>query len=123
MTAYADVAPEDAGACCVTHFVMADGTVRQLSSIADQLYLMPDGAVRPASALAPGERMQQADGGVAVMRHVEAGSIRGGVRSFALGDFDAEDGSVDGHLLNAYGMVIADVAVQLSYYRREGSRP
>lgn len=123
VTACLDVGPKDVGHCSVTGFIMADGSVRRVASLADQLYLAADGGLRPAQALGSGDRVMQADGGIATVHRVERETFGRGVRSFALGDLEPSDDAdhpYAGHLLNTYGLVTADLTVQLAFLQRSG---
>jgi hypothetical protein len=108
--------------CYTADITLADGTHRQLVSTADHLYLVPGGTLKPVQDLRPGNKVVQADGKEATINHVGIGQWSGGVRNFAMGEFDPKKYPNDpykGHLMNTFGIVTADLAVQLAYYELE----
>lgn len=81
---------------------------------ADHLFLMEDSTLKAVQLLAPGDKLRTADGGVSEVLFAANGSFTRGVYSVQLeGEFDGK--SLDGHLLNANGIVCADYAVQVYY--------
>jgi hypothetical protein len=110
--------------CYTASFTLADGTVRTLISTADHLYLVPGGKLQPVQDLRPGDVVMQADGQQAKLNFVAVGQFSGGVRNFAMGDFDPKkhpDDPYKGHLMNTFGIVTADLAVQMAFYQQEFS--
>lgn len=105
--------------CYTGFFTLADGSQRVLTSTADHLYLMPSGKLQPIQDLRPGDKVVQADGAEAKVGAVVIGQFSGGVRNFALGEFDPKKhpgNPYKGHLINTFGLVTADLAVQLAFY-------
>jgi hypothetical protein len=96
-------------------FRMADGTLRHLITSADHLFLLPDRRLRPMQDLRPGDELRQADGGIAAVDFVTWIQFSGGVRHLALGEWRKGE-PLDGHLVNANGLVTTDLSVQLSHY-------
>lgn len=108
--------------CYAAEFELADGTMRHLVSTADHLYLVPGGVLVPVQDLRPGDLVMQADGQHATVRLVAPGQFQGGVRNFAMGDFDPKahpDDPYKGHLMNTFGIVTADLAVQMAFYSNQ----
>jgi hypothetical protein len=106
--------------CYTGYFTLADGTKRVLTSTADHLYLVPGGKLQPIQDLRPGNVVVQADGKEAKVDAVVIGQWSGGVRNFALGEFEPDKHPEDpykGHLVNTFGIVTADLAVQTAFYR------
>jgi hypothetical protein len=81
--------------------------------------LLPDGSLTPVRDLRPGDEVRQADGGVATAEQVGSLDSDGGIRHIALGQWRRGE-PLDGHLINAGGLVIADLAVQVEYYGAAG---
>lgn len=105
--------------CYTAKFLLADGTTRLLTSTADHLYLVPGGRIQAVQDLRPGDKVMQADGGEATIEFVAPVEFSGGVRNFALGEFDPNahpDDPFKGHLVNTFGIVSADLAVQIAYF-------
>lgn len=87
---------------------------RALVVAGDHLFLMDDATLKPAQLLAPGDRLRRADGGVAEVVFAVMGTSSRGVRGVQMaGAFDGK--RLDGHLLNANGVVCADLAVQIHH--------
>ena len=105
--------------CYFNQFLLASGEPRFMITTADHLFLLPDGRLKPIQDLRPGDVVVQADGELARIAFVATGQFSGGVRNFALGDFDPKAHPGDpykGHLVNTFGLVSADLAVQTAYY-------
>jgi hypothetical protein len=100
-------------------FRLADGQVLSLITTSDHLFLRPDGTLTAVRDLLPGDEVRQADGGVAVVEQVGSLEFDGGIRHVALGQWRRGE-PLDGHLINAGGLVIADLAVQVEYYGAAG---
>lgn len=101
-------------------FRLQDGRERALVGTADQLLLRADPAdptLVSLHALRPGDRLRQADGGTAIIAAVAETQRCSGVRHVVLGPYEA-GAPLDGHLMNANGLVAADLAVQVAYYLR-----
>lgn len=106
--------------CYTGYFTLSDGTKRTLTSTADHLYLVPGGKLQPIQDLRPGDVVVQADGKEAKVEAVVIGQFSGGVSNFSLGEFDPQKHPEDpykGHLVNTFGLVTADLAVQTAFYR------
>jgi hypothetical protein len=87
---------------------------RMMIVTADHLFLMDDATLKPVQQLAIGDRLRTAHGGVSEVTFVVNGSFTRGVHSVQMiGEFDGTN--LDGHLLNANGIVCADYAVQVYY--------
>lgn len=99
-------------------FRLHDGEERFLITTADHLFLNADPAgptLIAMQSLRPGDEVRQADGGVAKVAFVTWAQFSGGVRHFMLGNYTPGE-PLDGHLINANGLVTADLAVQLAHY-------
>ena len=108
--------------CYFSQFTLASGEVRFLISTADHLYLLPNGLLKPIQDLRPGNKVMQADGKEATIAFVSSGQFSGGVRNFSLGPYDPKAHPKDpfkGHLINTFGLVTADLAVQSAFYSLE----
>jgi hypothetical protein len=93
---------------------------RDILVTADHLFLMASNRLKAVQDLVPGDRIRRADGQEAEVTFVAVGSYVGGIRSLQMGEFDGLN--LDGHLLNANGIVSADYAVQV-YYASEHLPP
>ncbi len=105
--------------CYTAVFRLSDQTMRILISTADHLYLLPDQTLKAVQDLRPGDRVMQADGGQATVTVISSGQFSGGVRNFSLGEFNPAthpDDPYKGHLINSFGLVTADLAVQMAFY-------
>lgn len=99
-------------------FRLQDGEERMLITTADHLFLNgdPNGpTLIPMQMLRPGDQVRQADGGTASVIFVTWSQWSGGVRHIMLGPYQP-GGPLDGHLINANGLVTADLSVQLEHY-------
>jgi hypothetical protein len=100
-------------------FRFSDDEERFLVVMADQLFLLPSGRLEPVTELRLGGQVVQADGGGATLVSLARHAFNGGVRTVSLGDFDPArhpDDPYRGHLINIFGLVTADLAVQMAYY-------
>lgn len=82
----------------------------------DQLFLMPNGKLKRADKLVPGQdELVLADGGTTTPLHeVRLGSYDGGVHHIATSTESLEDFTgIDDHLLNSNGVVTGDYILQL----------
>jgi hypothetical protein len=77
----------------------------------DQLLLMGSGKLKQAGTVVPGDRIATVDGGSIPIRHVRIGNWYGGVHHLAAKK--TYTGDVNGHLLNAGGLVIGDYTLQM----------
>jgi hypothetical protein len=122
VTDVSELAGRGAALCYWAGFAMASGEQRQLVVTADHLFLLPDGKLKPVQDLRPGERVAQADGNAARVAYIAAGRSSCSFPLFALGAFDRLGGGedpLDGHLVNCFGLVTADLAVQTAFYAGE----
>ncbi|MFJ5695997.1 hypothetical protein ACIP9X_19390 [Arthrobacter sp. NPDC093125] len=87
-----------------------EGDIRLLQVTDDTLFLMDSGLLKTAEVLVPGDRLRRADGGEAEIIGPVTKALSVGVHSIELGPFDGYD--LEGHLLNSYGVVTADLSVQ-----------
>ncbi|PWW01256.1 Hint domain-containing protein [Paenibacillus cellulosilyticus] len=78
----------------------------------DHLFLMPNGKLKRADRLVPGnDRLVSADGMPIMIHEVSIGEYHGGVHHISTDK--AFDGSIDGHLLIAEGVVSGDFMLQV----------
>ncbi|SDM01894.1 hypothetical protein [Nonomuraea jiangxiensis] len=89
--------------------------VRVLQVTDDTLFLMTTGLLKSAEVLVPGDRLRRADGGEAEIIGPVTKTLAVGVYSIEMGPFDGVN--LDGHLLNSYGVVTADLSVQRVHSR------
>ncbi|CCK24479.1 hypothetical protein BN159_0100 [Streptomyces davaonensis JCM 4913] len=89
--------------------------VRVLQVTDDTLFLMTTGLLKSAEVLVPGDRLRRADGGEAEIIGPVTKTLAVGVHSIEMGPFDGVN--LDGHLLNTYGVVTADLSVQRVHSR------
>lgn len=79
----------------------------------NQLFYMPDGKLKRADTLVPGlDILRMADGSKAPVTGLSTGTFQKGVHHIATSLTPAL--SVDGHLINAKGVVCGDYALQIS---------
>jgi hypothetical protein len=93
----------------------AQDDVRVLQVTDDTLFLMATGLLKSAEVLVPGDRLRRADGGEAEIIGPVTKTLAVGVHSIEMGPFDGVN--LDGHLLNTYGVVAADLSVQRVHSR------
>jgi hypothetical protein len=92
------------------------GDGKQLIASPNQLFTLADGKLKRADQLAPGhDRLAGRDGGTVQIGRITSGYYKGEVHHIATemvayGDFD---GSLDGHLINANGVVAGDYLLQI----------
>jgi hypothetical protein len=86
------------------------GDERELLVSEDQLFLTPDRTLIPAAKLKPGDALLQPDGSPIPVYAVHRAAVAKRLHQIVAGGCD---GTLDGHLLNANGVVMADYAVQL----------
>ena len=83
----------------------------------DHLFLMPDGKLKRAERLVPGrDQFVLAKGGTTPIVSLAIGAYQGGVHNIAATDTSV-DGRLEGHLLDANGIVSGDYALQLGTSR------
>ncbi|WP_460060532.1 hypothetical protein [Streptomyces sp. YKOK-I1] len=87
--------------------------IRALQVTDDTLFLMTTGLLKSAEVLVPGDRLRRADGGEAEIFGPVTKTLSVGVHSVEMGPFDGVN--LDGHLLNTYGVVTADLSVQRAH--------
>ncbi|UPJ53425.1 M48 family metalloprotease [Bradyrhizobium sp. 200] len=90
-----------------------DKGIRGLQVTDDTLFLLKSGVLKTAVTLVPGDQLARADGGAAAVAGPVTKSFVKGVYSVETGPFDGK--SLEGHLLNSFGVVTADYAVQRAY--------
>jgi hypothetical protein len=83
---------------------------RELIVTEDHLFLTPDRKLIPAASLKPGDALVQPDGSLIPVYWVLLASSTKGAHQIVAGSFD---GKLEGHLLNANGVVTTDYSVQL----------
>jgi len=86
---------------------------REMTVTQDHLFLRADGKLIAVQDIAAGDLLRRADGGQARVLLRVNGSYAGGIRSIELGPF--VNGDLTGHLMNSFGIVSADYAVQAAY--------
>jgi hypothetical protein len=86
---------------------------REMTVTQDHLFLRADGKLVAVQDIAAGDLLRRADGGQARVLLRVNGSYEGGIRSIELGPF--VNGDLNGHLMNSFGIVCADYAVQAAY--------
>jgi hypothetical protein len=86
---------------------------RELKITTDHLFLRTDGKLIAVQDIGAGEVLRRADGREARVIFRVLGQYSGGVHSIEMGPF--ENGDLNGHLLNTFGIVSADYAVQAAY--------
>lgn len=96
-------------------FRFDEDDLRVLQVTDDTLFLMTTGLLKSAEVLVPGDRLRRADGGEAEIFGPVTKTLAVGVHSVEMGPFDGVD--LDGHLLNTYGVVTADLSVQRVHSR------
>lgn len=100
-------------------FRLADGEDRFMLVMADLLLLSPAGTLKPVAGLRPGDEVTQADGGRASLLSLTREEFGGGLRTVSLGPFEPDEHPDDpyrDHLINLFGLVTADLAVQTAFY-------
>ena len=92
---------------------------RDMIVTADHLFLMASEqkGLKPVQNLIPGDKLCQANGGVAEVVFCLVAGYTGGVHHIHTGPFDGVN--LDGHLLNANGVVCSDYMVQLSFFSNQ----
>ena len=96
-----------------TMIFIAFGEGRQIIATADNLFLMSDGKLKRADRLVPGkDQILTADGSGLGVTAVVSGQWSKGLHHIATGlEFT---GSLDGHLINANGIVTGDYCLQIN---------
>ncbi|MGB8266933.1 MAG: hypothetical protein WCE44_11450, partial [Candidatus Velthaea sp.] len=98
-----------------------DPDPRSIFVTSDHLFLTPDRRLVAVQNLAPNDQLLAADGQVAGVIFVAPGHLITRIQSITMdGAFDGAN--LDGHLLNANGLVTADYKVQV-YYESERLEP
>ena len=103
--AFSNGAPPGPAEFTMVYLAWGDGVA--LTVTVDQSFLLIDGTLKCASYLAPGEHFVGADGGTLTLERIEVGRFQGGVHAIALAPTEW-NGTPDGHLLNAGGVVAGD---------------
>ena len=105
--------PQGEGTFMVTIIYNNPAGERQvLLATEDNLFLTPARTLVPAKLLAPGNQLLRPDGSAVSVISAVSGLFKGGVHHIDTGVYN---GTMDGHLLNANGIVSADFALQLGY--------
>lgn len=91
---------------------------RSMITTADHLFLVEpdtgeDRKLKPVQHLIPGDKLVRATGGTSAVKSVNIIQYKGGLHHIYGGDFDGHN--LDGHLLNANGIVSSDYIVQLCF--------
>jgi hypothetical protein len=86
---------------------------RDLTVSLDHLFLRTDGKLIAVQDINAGDRLRRADGGEAPVILRVNGGFEGGIHSVEMGPFENND--LNGHLINSFGIVSADYAVQAAY--------
>ncbi|HEY6391848.1 MAG TPA: hypothetical protein VIX89_11255 [Bryobacteraceae bacterium] len=94
-------------------YQVGDEPLRFMIVTADHLYLMADGKLKAVQMLVSGDQLRRADGATSEVVFSVRGNYTGGLHHISLGDFDGHD--LNGHLINANGLVSSDYIVQLCY--------
>jgi len=92
------------------------GDGQALIASPNQLFLTPSGQVKRADQLVPGaDSLVDKEGGGVALHRLASGHYRGGIHHIATSvpSYDAWDGSLDGHLINANGIVCGDYVLQM----------
>jgi hypothetical protein len=92
------------------------GDGKWLIATPNQLFALPDGNLKRADQLAPShDQLAGADGGAVPITRVSTGYYKGGIHhiSTSMVPYDEFDGSIDGHLINANGIVCGDYLLQM----------
>lgn len=99
----------------ITYQHMDGGTqdTRYMIVTADHLFLMASGKLKAVQYLIPGDQIRQSNGEVASVVFAVAGQYKGGVHHISVGHFNGTD--LNGHLVDANGIVSSDYSVQLYY--------
>ncbi len=95
---------------------MAYGSDQALILSRDQLVMMPDGKLKRADQLVPGtDQLVGADGGLLPIHLISTGYYKGAIHHIATDtpSYDAWDGSIDNHLINAGGVIGGDYLLQM----------
>lgn len=89
------------------------GSSKNITCSADQLFLLSNGKYAPASQLQPGQELVDKEGNPIHIKSVKAGSFRGGIHSIstnaAVGDIP------NGHLFVANDIIMGDFSLQLYF--------
>jgi hypothetical protein len=94
------------------YLVFGDGS-RNIVCTRDQLFMRADGTLMRAERAVPGDQLLDADSRPVAIQQVSVGQYSGGVHHIALeGQWD---GTVNGHLIVAGGLVAGDYLLQVHY--------
>jgi hypothetical protein len=86
---------------------------RNVLVASDHLFLAADGSLIAAQDLRPGHLLSLADEGTTPVTSSLPGNNVTGIQTLDMGPFDGKN--FDGHLLNSWGIVSADWAIQLAF--------
>jgi hypothetical protein len=93
----------------------------ELTVTIDQLLLMPDGKLKRADRLQPGENLVREDGTLSEIVSVRVGHYTGGIHHIATPLDLNEELSIDGHLLSSNGVVTGDYWTQVYHITSDGT--
>lgn len=83
-----------------------------LISTADHIYLMPDGKLRRADRLAPGDSLTSDKKKPVKITRLLAGDYLGAVHNIAVGKWNNQTPEIDGHFINTKGVISGDFYIQ-----------
>ena len=86
---------------------------RALIGSPDQVFMLADGSLSTGGRLVPGQKLMGQDGKPVPIVTVSLGRYTGGIHHIAVNA--SFDGSIDGHLIVAGGLVVGDFALQLHF--------
>lgn len=89
---------------------LENGTV--LVSTADHIYLMPDGRLRRADRLAPGDSLTSDKKKPIKITGILAGDYLGAVHNIVVGNWNNTNPQPDGHFINTKGVISGDFYIQ-----------
>lgn len=93
---------------------MADGSERHLALNVDALVMTSDGRLKPAGRTISGDELAETSGPVAEVRFAEL--VRADIAHPNMGPLTNDDDPLAGHLVDAFGLVVADLAVQTAAF-------
>ncbi|HXD31434.1 MAG TPA: hypothetical protein VN643_09970 [Pyrinomonadaceae bacterium] len=90
----------------------------------DQLFLMSDGQLKPASLLHIGDELVTESGDPVRIQNISAGHYHGRIHHIGLGDVSPDtDISVNGHLLSIRGIICGDYWLQVMHASKDIPAP
>ena len=95
------------------NLIDSQGSSKNITCSADQLFLLSNGKYAPASQLQPGQELVNKEGNPINIESVKAGSFKGGIHSIST---NAAFGDIpNGHLLVANDIIMGDFSFQLYF--------